>query len=125
MLYGPAIWMIKLSLFLLILELFGTLKWLRYLVYGGILVTGMVYFSIMIAIAAACSPRKGFSKGDYLVVIADPKCARNDFLNTWPGIFNILSDFYLLVIPLPAVWGLQLPTRKKIGISAMFLTGLT
>ncbi len=116
--------MIKLSLFLLILEIFGTLKWLRYLVYGGIVVTGLVYLPITVAIAAACSPRKGFSKADYLAAIGDPKCARNDFLNTWPGIFNILSDFYILVIPLPAVWGLQLPTRKKIGISAMFLTGL-
>lgn len=125
MIYGPTIWMIKLSLFLLLLEIFGTIRWLRLLVYLGIIITGLVYFSILIAIAAACAPRHGYTKFDYLSAIADPRCARNDFLNTWPGIFNILSDFYLLVVPLPAVWGLKLPTTKKLAISAMFLTGLT
>ena len=116
--------MIKLSLFLLILGVFGTLRWLRLLVYLGIVVTGFVYFSIMIAMAASCAPRHGYTKLDYLSAISAPRCARNDYLNTWPGLFNILSDFYLLVIPLPAVWALQLPTAKKLGISAMFLTGL-
>lgn len=125
MIYGPSIWLIKLSLFLLLLEIFGSLRWLRLLVYGGILVTGMIHFSIMVAIAAVCAPRHGYTKLDYLSAMSAPKCARNDYLNTWPGLFNIISDFYLLIIPLPAVWGLQLPTSKKVGISALFLTGLT
>ena len=115
--------MIKLSLFLLYLEIFGRLHWLRLLVYYGILVTGLVYLGIMIAMAAYCAPKNGYTKFDYLSAIAADKCARNDYLNTWPGLFNILSDFYLLILPLPAVWGLQLPTRKKIGVCAMFLTG--
>lgn len=111
--YGPSIWMIKLSLFLLILQIFGTLRWLRHLVYVGILVTGLVYFAIMVAMAALCAPRNGYTKLDYLSAIAAPKCARNDYINTWPGLFNIMSDFYLLIIPLPAIWGLQLPTKKR------------
>ncbi|KAL8892974.1 MAG: hypothetical protein Q9192_005539 [Flavoplaca navasiana] len=123
MIYGPSIWMIKLSLFLLYLEIFGRLRWLRLLVYYGILVTGLVYLGIMIAMAAYCAPKNGYTKFDYLSAIAADECARNDYLNTWPGLFNILSDFYLLILPLPAVWGLQLPTRKKLGICAMFLTG--
>ena len=117
--------MVKLSLFLHLLEVFGTLPWLRLLVYLGIVVTGLVYFSLMIVIAVSCSPKHGYTKFDYLSAIAGPQCARNDYHNTWPGLFNIMSDFYLLVIPLPAVWGLQLPRTKKLGISAMFLTGLT
>ncbi|MCJ1346583.1 hypothetical protein MMC31_004801, partial [Peltigera leucophlebia] len=40
------------------------------------------------------------------------------------GIFNIVSDFYVLVLPLPVVWKLQLPLRKKIAVSAVFMTGL-
>lgn len=116
--------MIKLSLFLLLLEVFGTLRWLRLMVFAGIIVTGLAYFSIMVAMAALCSPRHGYSKVDYFSAMSAPKCARNDFVNTWPAIFNILSDLYLLVLPLPAVWGLRLPTRKKVGISAIFLTGI-
>ncbi|KAL8870385.1 MAG: hypothetical protein Q9198_007641 [Flavoplaca austrocitrina] len=121
--YGPSIWMIKLSLFLLFLEIFGTLRWLRLLVYLGIVVNGIIYLAITIAMAASCAPKHGYTKFDYLSAITADKCARNDYLNTWPGLFNILSDFYLLILPLPAVWGLQLPTRKKLGICGMFLTG--
>ncbi|KAL8892838.1 MAG: hypothetical protein Q9215_000202 [Flavoplaca cf. flavocitrina] len=121
--YGPSIWMIKLSLFLLFLEIFGTLRWLRLLVYLGIVVNGIIYLAITIAMAASCAPKHGYTKLDYLSAITADKCARNDYLNTWPGLFNILSDFYLLILPLPAVWGLQLPTRKKLGICGMFLTG--
>lgn len=33
-------------------------------------------------------------------------------------------DVYLLVLPLGAVWKLQLPGRRKIGITLIFMTGL-
>ena len=39
------------------------------------------------------------------------------------GAASVVSDLYLVILPLPAVWSLQLPFRKKIGVSAMFLTG--
>lgn len=39
------------------------------------------------------------------------------------GIFGLVTDFYLLFIPVPAVLSLQLPTRKKIGVIAIFMTG--
>ena len=36
---------------------------------------------------------------------------------------NVVSDFSILALPLFCVWHLQMPTRRKIGISAMFATG--
>lgn len=39
------------------------------------------------------------------------------------GTINLLSDFYLLVVPIPAVLALQLPKKKKIGVIAIFMTG--
>ena len=36
---------------------------------------------------------------------------------------NLVSDFYILFIPLTAVWGLQLPPKRKLGIMAIFFTG--
>lgn len=116
--------MIKLSLFLLFLEIFGSLRWLKLLTYAGILVTGIFYGSIMIALAVVCAPRHGHSKVDYFTAAKAPACVDNDYINVWPGVFNILSDFYLLILPLPAVWHLQLPIGKKVGITLMFLTGL-
>lgn len=40
------------------------------------------------------------------------------------GAFNVVSDIYLLCLPIAAVSRLQLPTRKKVGIISVFLTGL-
>ena len=39
------------------------------------------------------------------------------------GIISILTDWYLVVIPIPAVLTLQVSTMKKIGILAIFATG--
>ncbi|KAI4240728.1 MAG: hypothetical protein L6R40_004973 [Gallowayella cf. fulva] len=39
------------------------------------------------------------------------------------GPFNLVSDLYLLLMPLPAVWQLQLPLRKRLGVAGVFLTG--
>ena len=39
------------------------------------------------------------------------------------GVVSVLSDLYLIILPLPAVWNLQLPLRRKLAVSAMFFTG--
>ncbi len=40
------------------------------------------------------------------------------------GAFGTLSDIYLLVIPIHSIFQLKLPTRRKIGVSAIFLVGI-
>lgn len=40
------------------------------------------------------------------------------------AVLNVVSDFYVLALPLPAVLGLKMQARKKIGLVALFSTGL-
>lgn len=40
------------------------------------------------------------------------------------GIVNIFSDFCVLALPLTTIWQLQMATKHKIGISAVFAVGL-
>lgn len=40
------------------------------------------------------------------------------------GAFNVFSDVYILCLPIMAVSKLQLPTRKKIGVIMIFLSGI-
>ena len=35
----------------------------------------------------------------------------------------VVTDFAVLVAPIPMVWGLQLPRGEKIGLYALFFTG--
>ena len=39
------------------------------------------------------------------------------------SIIDIISDFTILLLPLPLIWRLQLTTRKKIGVYAIFGLG--
>jgi len=115
---------IKLTLFLLFLELFGIIRWLKWLVWSGVVVSGLFYLATMVVYIGLCAPHHGQSQLDYLAAISAPKC-ESQSLSIVMGAFNMLSDFYILCIPLPAVWSLQMPRRRKIGISAIFLTGIT
>lgn len=38
--------------------------------------------------------------------------------------FGVGSDILLLCMPLHAVWKLQIPRKRKIGVSAFFMVGL-
>lgn len=40
------------------------------------------------------------------------------------SVLNVVSDFYILVLALPAVLGLHLPAKKKVGLVALFSAGL-
>ncbi|EEU38374.1 uncharacterized protein NECHADRAFT_34678 [Fusarium vanettenii 77-13-4] len=40
------------------------------------------------------------------------------------GIINIVSDFAILILPLPVIWKLQLPLSQKILLSGIFGLGL-
>ncbi|KAI9799628.1 MAG: hypothetical protein M1833_003943 [Piccolia ochrophora] len=39
------------------------------------------------------------------------------------AISNVITDFVILVLPLPEVWKLQIPLGKKIALSAIFMLG--
>ena len=71
-----------------------------------------------------CSPRNGSSQTAWIAALESNRCLRPEkTLSVVVGVGNVLSDFYLILLPLPAVWGLQIPARRKLAILSMFLTG--
>ncbi|KAL6713085.1 hypothetical protein ACLMJK_009206 [Lecanora helva] len=123
-LYGPFIWFIKVTLLLLFLEIFGQLRWLRWLVYSGMCLTGLFYLSTAIAYLVLCAP-KNQTHIELLTAISSTKCQKQGQpLSIVIGSFNLASDLYILCLPLPAVWSLQMAKRRKIGISAIFSSAI-
>ncbi|KAI1150710.1 hypothetical protein F4825DRAFT_452225 [Nemania diffusa] len=45
-------------------------------------------------------------------------------LNAAVGLFGVVSDLYVLIIPVSMVYKLRIPRNRKIGILGIFLTGL-
>ena len=43
--------------------------------------------------------------------------------NIATGIFNSVSDIVILILPIPCVWRLQMPLRKKAMTIGIFATG--
>ncbi|KAL8814919.1 MAG: hypothetical protein Q9223_005898 [Gallowayella weberi] len=120
-LYGPFVWLIKTSLFLLYRQIFSTKRCLQNLVWAGIIVTGLFYWSSTIAKIALCAPRRHET---YIMAFATARCGRTKTLAVGSGVFNILSDLYLIVIPIPPTLALHLNPRKKWRLIAVFLTGI-
>ena len=113
--------MAKLSLLVLYLEIFRPNVITRYFIYFGIAFVGLVYTSMLIAFAVLSIPKPGQS---LLVSILSPDTAKDIPLGIVQGSVNIASDFYILTLPIPGVWNLQLPLKKRLGVIAIFMTGL-
>lgn len=106
----------------LILRLFGPIRWARWLIWGGIAITTIVYTALSIFILSNCVPKKGqiWSYTTYYGTCTMAQ-ERNSMVN---GVFGLILDLYILVIPLRLVSNLSLPLKRKLGVMGVFLTGL-
>lgn len=118
--YNLTAFLTKLSLLLLYLRIFKPNKTTRYAVYLGVVVNFLFYLSTFIVMASFCIPRPHQS---FLETIFGQRCQRANDLSYPQGIFGVVSDFYIFFLPMPAVFQLNLPMRKKIGVALIFMTG--
>ena len=51
-------------------------------------------------------------------------CINNEEVFVAGGTINVVSDFTILLLPIVEVWRLQMSTQRKLGVSAVFATGL-
>lgn len=51
------------------------------------------------------------------------KCVNYNIVAWVHAAINIVQDIIIIVLPIPEVWPLQLTTKKKLGVSAMFGVG--
>lgn len=120
---GPPhfIWpVIKTTFFIMYLQIFRPLAWLRRCVYIGLIVVWVWYVGMGTAQMIITSPPPG--KG-WVESFATPRYLRTFKLTVPVSVFGLVSDIYILILPLIAISHLQLSKAKKIGVTAMFSTG--
>ena len=121
MMFAVIAFFTKLSLFLLYHRLFARHRWIKNLIYFGIAFSFAMYTASFSAFGYLCLPHRG---EEWLEAALSPRCHRQHILiGDVRGPLNLASDLYLLILPLPAVWQLHLPRKKKSGICGIFLTG--
>ena len=119
--YGPLIFITKLSILLLYLRVFAPSKkgWTYIIIHLLLWFNAAFYLADTIVEIAACIPRERIWNPD-----VPGRCVNIDVLILATAIINSISDVSLLLLPIFAVWRLHLRTSQKLGISAIFMAGL-
>lgn len=112
---------VKLTFYLVYLQIFQPLRWLRICVYIGAAMTTTFYVGVAIYLLVSMTPKQGQSWAAVALSPALLKALRTSVPLAGVGLG---TDLYLLILPIAAVMQLQLPTRRKIGVILIFLTGL-
>lgn len=97
------------------------MKWLRYSSYAGATVTVLFYASVLIATFAFTVPAPGQTLQQ---TVQSPQQARIVPLTLPIAVMSLVLDVYILVLPIAGVSKLQLPIRRKLGVIAVFFTGV-
>ena len=116
----PALGLIKSSLFIQYYLVFRPLRWVRICVWIGVTISGIFYVAVTITGLILNSPWPGES---ILEDILSRHYLKFSQFSIPTGVIGMLVDWYLLILPIPAVWTLQMSTSKKFGVLIVFMTG--
>ena len=119
--------MTKTSLLLFYLRLFGTPRtrpgFRRLIHITQVLVLLWLIASVIVGIFR-CHPIHDIWNP---LVVGSPDvrdyCMNNNSYYISVSVFNVVLDFWILLLPLSIVWTLMLSARRKVGLSAIFLLG--
>jgi len=122
--YELGVFFIKLSILLQYLRIFVPSRTGNLVLFVGIHVciwSNLVYdLAHVIFMIALCSPREKIWKP----WLHTGHCLNANALYLASGFFNIISDFAILILPMPCLWKLQVPLRKKNFVTTIFAAGL-
>lgn len=119
MLVGPCIFFAKASILLLYIRLFGLIRWIRYLVWIGMISLFFVTWITVPLFLVYCTPRPG-ARWEPAIF---SRCQKVAVLGILQGTFHVLFDVFIIALPVPVIWNLNLEFRKKLGLLAVFMTG--
>ena len=115
-LWPPTMLFTKVSFFIMYLDVFHLMRWLKISAYIGGILTALFYgamtvFSFMIAPAP------------YHKETAHDVALSLDF--TVPqSCVGLVIDLYILILPIMGVLRLQMSTRRKVGVILVFLSAI-
>lgn len=110
----------KLTLLTLYLRIFKPAFWARIAIWLGISITIIFYLATFIGYSSICI-HAGVPIWESMVEL---RCANNSLMiSKAQGWYGLISDVYILCIPLSLLWGLNLNSKRKLGVMTVFLTG--
>lgn len=111
----------RLPIFALYLQLFGKRVGFRRAVYVGLVANFLVHLVVVPFIAHYCTPASGYGWSSRELSASCKKLIAYAIVQ---GASNILLGIYVLILPMPIIWKLQMPLKKRIAVLSIFATGL-
>ncbi|KAL9578850.1 MAG: hypothetical protein Q9212_005457 [Teloschistes hypoglaucus] len=112
---------VKLTFFLFYYHIFEPLRWMRWSIYIGATLTCAFYGAVEIASLVLTTRRPGNTWFGQTLSKEQVKAAT---LSLPLAAAGLAIDVVLLVMPLVAVMGMQLPIKRKIGVLSIFMFGI-
>ncbi|KAM0803752.1 hypothetical protein BDR22DRAFT_696860 [Usnea florida] len=109
----------KISILLLYLRIFKLDRTLRLAIHAGLLFTTLWYTAIMGVAIASIVKCNGLAQlsNQFCLNYEKPVVVMN-------AVINVVTDFYILILPVPCVMKLQTNKKRKIGLLLVFASGL-
>ncbi|KAI9835622.1 MAG: hypothetical protein M1838_005271 [Thelocarpon superellum] len=118
--YASTMFFVKFSILLMYLRIFTTNRFIKYSSYFLIIYTAGYGFPGALTSIFGCRP---LAKG-WDVHIKTGYCVNFAHLAVAANVLNIVGDFFIFLLPLPAIWHLHLPIRQRFAVMAVFVVGL-
>ena len=96
------------------------MRWLRISVYIGATITTLFYGAVTIVLLVYETPRNSSWSAWEL----NPEQSKSVNVSIPTGAVGLAIDTFLLLLPIPAVFKLEMPTRRKFGVLVIFMTGI-
>ncbi|KAI1857415.1 hypothetical protein JX265_011150 [Neoarthrinium moseri] len=116
--YTPTTGLAKLSL-LCFYNKVSPARWWIWCTRISIFVLAGYTVAITFAMLFACNP----IRRSWDVTMTEGECVNRPYLYIAIAALQILSDVGLIIMPMPMIYGLQMPSRQKIGLVLMFVVG--
>ncbi len=116
--YGPAACSIKLTLLLIFTRLFVNFQ--KMVIFTYIVMIAMVsyYLTMMVIKIRICTATAGSWNPQI-----QSTCFNEPALFLADTLMSVVTDFLVLLIPLPLIWKLNLPLKKRLKVIALLCTG--
>lgn len=113
-------WCSKAPILFLFISLFGVRAMLRISSYIVLVLLGIATLIAAAGTSAACDPRGDGITPEFILHCSQMASKYGVAL----GFVSVFVDVIIIILPVPAVWQLNLPKHKKIGLSIVFMSGI-
>ncbi|KAL8954995.1 MAG: hypothetical protein Q9193_006969 [Seirophora villosa] len=119
MLYLISIMSTKIAILLLNKAIFGIKRSFRFLCYAMMVIVASYCVIFFFIVAFNCNP---VQKTWHTLTFTGPaKCFSHTRIEFIIGGFNIATDFIILIMPIPIILSLNLDSKRKLGVLAIFM----